>query len=151
MPTYARAMKPLHRRGASSMSGAAGVEFALVFPLLLLVVFGTIEFGTALYDRAIITNASREAARAGVMLQTTPMTTSAIRTVALNYSQNNLVNFGTATTPTVTVTNLDGNTNTGSRLQVLVSYTFNGLLLGPLLAPLNGPLQINAASIMKYE
>jgi len=43
--------------------GAAAVEFALVLPLLMFVVFGIIEFGFLLYDKAVITNASREAAR----------------------------------------------------------------------------------------
>jgi len=43
--------------------GAAAVEFALVLPLLVFVVFGIIEFGFLLYDKAVITNASREAAR----------------------------------------------------------------------------------------
>lgn len=133
-------------------AGAAGVEFALVFPMFLLVVFGAVELGTALYDRAIITNASREAARAGVMLQTTPMSTTNVGNVARTYIQNNLVDYsGSAPTPTVTVTQLDGNTNTGSRLQVHVSYTFNGLLLTPLLKPLSGPLAMNSVTVMKYE
>lgn len=45
------------------------MEFALIFPLLLFIVFGVIEFGTALYDKSVVTNASREAARAGVVLK----------------------------------------------------------------------------------
>ena len=43
--------------------GAAAVEFAIVLPLLLVFVFGIIEFGFLLYDKAVITNASREGAR----------------------------------------------------------------------------------------
>lgn len=43
--------------------GAAVVEFALVLPLLLLIVFGIIEFSILFYDKAVITNASREVAR----------------------------------------------------------------------------------------
>ena len=161
MPTYAKALKPSRSRGARRMSGAAAVEFALVFPLLLLVVLGAIEFGVALYDKAMLTNASREAARAGAMLKTPPMTTSDIRGVALNYSQGKLVTFGANTSPTVAVANPDGNTNTGSRLQVTVSYTFNGLLLGPLIALvtrspapsefMTNALTINATTVMKYE
>jgi len=134
------------------MAGAAGVEFALVFPIFLLVVLGSVEMGTALYNRAILTNASREAARAGVMLQTTPMTPASIGNVAKNYVQNFLIDYsGAAPTPTVTVTNLDGSTLTGSRLQVQVSYTFNGLLLGPMFASIAGPMGINAVTVMKYE
>ncbi len=41
------------------------VEFALVFPLVLLITYGLIEFGRMLYIYAAITNASREGARYG--------------------------------------------------------------------------------------
>ena len=44
--------------------GSVVVEFALIFPLLLFIVFSIIECSLALYDKAVITNASREAARA---------------------------------------------------------------------------------------
>jgi Flp pilus assembly protein TadG len=43
--------------------GASAIEFAIILPVLLLILFGIIEFGIILYDKAIITNASREAAR----------------------------------------------------------------------------------------
>jgi hypothetical protein len=39
------------------------VEFALVAPLLFVLLFGIIEFGVILYDQAVITNVSREGAR----------------------------------------------------------------------------------------
>ncbi len=39
------------------------VEFAIVAPLLFVLLFGIIEFGVMLYDQAVITNASREGAR----------------------------------------------------------------------------------------
>jgi len=140
------------RQHRCRMAGAAGVEFALVFPIFLLVVFGSVEMGTALYNRAILTNASREAARAGVMLQTTPMSTTAVGNVATNYVQNFLIDFtGAAPTPTVAVTQPDGNTLTGSRLQVQVSYTFNGFLFGPMFSSIAGPMAISAVTVMKYE
>lgn len=46
--------------------GAALVEFALLLPLLLLLVAGSIEFGLIFYNKQVITNASREGARAGI-------------------------------------------------------------------------------------
>src|ERR1700747_2671037 len=42
--------------------GAAAVEFALVFPLLLLIVFGIIDFGRALNAQITLTQAAREGA-----------------------------------------------------------------------------------------
>jgi hypothetical protein len=46
--------------------GAAGLEFTLLFPFLLFVCFGIIEFGALMFDKAVITNAAREGARAAV-------------------------------------------------------------------------------------
>lgn len=42
------------------------VEFALVIPVLLLVVAGIIDMGFMLFNRMTVINASREGARAGV-------------------------------------------------------------------------------------
>ena len=43
------------------------VELALALPMMLLLIFGAVEFGTAMYDKAVITNASREGARFGIV------------------------------------------------------------------------------------
>ncbi|HUC59221.1 MAG TPA: TadE family protein [Streptosporangiaceae bacterium] len=43
--------------------GAAAVEFALLLPVLLLLVFGLIDFGRALNAQITITQAAREGAR----------------------------------------------------------------------------------------
>jgi len=43
------------------------VEFGLILPLLILLIFGIIEFGLLLYNQQVITNASREGARAGIV------------------------------------------------------------------------------------
>lgn len=48
---------------SGSEEGAAAVEFALVVPLLLTLLFGIIEFGTAYNAQILVTNAAREAAR----------------------------------------------------------------------------------------
>jgi Flp pilus assembly protein TadG len=43
--------------------GAAAVEFALLLPLLLLLIFGIIDFGRALNAQITLTQAAREGAR----------------------------------------------------------------------------------------
>ncbi|RLB94544.1 MAG: hypothetical protein DRH76_09170, partial [Deltaproteobacteria bacterium] len=50
--------------------GGALVEFAIVMPLLLLIVGGIIEFGLLYYNKQVITNASREGARAATSYRT---------------------------------------------------------------------------------
>jgi hypothetical protein len=47
--------------------GQALLEFALVLPILLLLVFGIIEFGLIFFDNLVITQAAREGARVGVV------------------------------------------------------------------------------------
>ncbi len=47
--------------------GAAAVEFALLLPLLVLLLFGLIQFGMAFNARIQATNAAREAARMAVV------------------------------------------------------------------------------------
>lgn len=43
--------------------GAAAIEFALLFPVLMLIVFGIIDFGRALNAQITLTQAAREGAR----------------------------------------------------------------------------------------
>ena len=46
--------------------GASAVEFALLLPVLMLILFGIIEFGMVMYSREVLTNAISEGARAGI-------------------------------------------------------------------------------------
>lgn len=55
---------PGHRAfGESPERGAAMIEMALILPLLLLILMGTIEFGRAYNARITLTHATREGAR----------------------------------------------------------------------------------------
>jgi len=51
------------RRLLSDERGAAAVEFALVFPLLIVLLFGIIEFGAMYNAQLMVTGAAREGAR----------------------------------------------------------------------------------------
>lgn len=51
------------RRSGNNERGAVAVEFALVFPLLILVLFGIIEYGSIFNAQLMVTGAAREAAR----------------------------------------------------------------------------------------
>jgi len=60
MKTTARPTRTIRR-------GAALVEFAVVLPLLLLVVFGIIEFGQVAFVRHGLINAATQGARAAIL------------------------------------------------------------------------------------
>jgi Flp pilus assembly pilin Flp len=57
-------------RGCRQERGAAAVEFALVLPVLLLVIFGIIDFGRMLAAKIALTEAAREGARATALVDT---------------------------------------------------------------------------------
>jgi uncharacterized protein (UPF0333 family) len=58
--------KPLRKMTIFSRERAQTfVEFALVFPLVLLITYGMIEFGRMMFIYAAVTNAAREGARYG--------------------------------------------------------------------------------------
>jgi Flp pilus assembly protein TadG len=52
-------------RGRNHPRGAAAVEFALVLPLLMVLVMGTIEWGRFFFLKQVVVNSAREGARAG--------------------------------------------------------------------------------------
>jgi len=59
------------RRRSRADRGAAAVEFALVLPMLLLLVFGIIDFGRLLNAQIKVTEAAREGARAATVFSGT--------------------------------------------------------------------------------
>jgi hypothetical protein len=78
-----------------SSRGATAVEFAIILPLLLMMIFGIIEFGLFLFNRHVMNNAVREAARAGIVVRIPRLSDAEIETVARNYCEEYLVTFGT--------------------------------------------------------
>ena len=138
------------RTNPKAQRGAAAVEFAIVLPLLLLVIFSIVEFGVALYDKAMITNASREGARAGVVLRNPKPNKQDVTNVVLAYCQNYLITFGASNTPTVSVPSGVGGTF-GTPLTVTVSYQYAGLGLGAMLSAFTGPIVMTATTIMNNE
>ncbi|MDG5467570.1 TadE/TadG family type IV pilus assembly protein [Deltaproteobacteria bacterium IMCC39524] len=73
--------------------GAATVEFAVIAGILFLIVFGIIEFGLLLFNQHILTNASREGARAGVVMRSPRLSDEKIRDEVKHYAQNHMVTF----------------------------------------------------------
>lgn len=135
-------------RLAKSKNGVAAVEFAIVLPLLVILVFGIIEFGLALYDKAVITNASREGARAGIVAVNPRLSIGEITSIVNNYCGSYLITFGGGTLPTVAVTGAGG--AFGSDLTVTVTYNYNFLVL-PNFTSLTGPITIAATTVMRME
>ena len=109
--------------------GTAAVEFAIVLPVLVLLLFGTIEFGLLLYNQQVITNASREGARAGIVSQSPKVPPEDIADVVKNYCAGNLITFGDPNDPIINVT---PGTIFGTDLTVQVTYNYDFLVLSNL-------------------
>lgn len=141
------------RRGGQSpvqQHGAAVVEFALILPILLGLLVGGIDASLALYDKAVITNASREGARAGIVARNPQLTDAQIRQVVNQYAQSALVSFGNnPAQPTVVIQK--ASLNGDPTLKVTVSYTFEGIGLGSLFQSLGRPWVLQASTVMVYE
>lgn len=130
-------MRKLHNQ-----KGQAMVEMALVLPLLLLLVFGIIEFGRIFNAYLVVNNASREGARYAAVGKAYSDITPEI---------NNL----TSTLGTVTVEFTPSNGDDreeGKSVQVKISHTL------PLITPIVGPLisgddelVIEASTTMRVE
>jgi Flp pilus assembly protein TadG len=54
--------------------GQSLVEFAVVFPIFMLILCGILDFGALLYSRMTIINAARDGARSGITLGDNPTT-----------------------------------------------------------------------------
>ncbi len=54
---------PSYRRHHQGERGAAVIEFAILLPLLILILFGTVEFGRGYNAKSTLTHASREGVR----------------------------------------------------------------------------------------
>ena len=117
--------------------GASAVEFAIILPLLVVFVFGIIEFSIMFYDKAVITNASREGARRGIVWGDPRPDPSEIQSAVENYSQDRLITFGTPNLKTETVSSsADDPTrcvDSADELTVTVTYTYNYLIVPDIL------------------
>jgi Flp pilus assembly protein TadG len=130
--------------------GAAIVETAIILPLFLLLVFGVIEFSIALYDKAMITNASREGARAGIVFRhPTAVTDAEITAVVNNYLADRLISFDAVSTANTTVTR--AGTSPGGELTVQVDYNYTFLVLPGFLLGSGSGINMTAETIMRFE
>ncbi len=144
--------------------GTAIVEFAIVLPLLLALLFGIIEFGILFYNKAVITNASREGARAGIeaseprLLDTDNSSTdpcaspATIDKIARCYCLNNLVGLTAGNpAPTTTVSGYASNATLGQELTVTVEYDYQFRFVPSFIPGIGNGITLRGETIMRYE
>jgi len=138
-------------------NGGAVVEFALILPLLIVLLFGSVEFGLLLYNKHIITNASREGARAGIVMRDPRLSDSDIKAIVDKYADKYLVTFGSGTisfNPPISPpeSSRTGPGLFGTDLIVTVEYPYNFLVLfNPITFQRFDPIKLKARTVMRME
>lgn len=133
------------RRGSSSRTGAAAVEFALICPVLFLVFLGVIEFGRAMMVSEILNTAVRTGCRAGTMIgATNSSVTSGVTQCLTGIS---------GTTTTIQVNGATGDVSTAARgdsisVQLQVPYSSVSWLPGSMFL---GNTTLSATAVMYHE
>ena len=120
--------------------GAAVVEFAFVAPLFVMLVFGMVEFGRLVMVQQLLTNASREGARLGVLSDTT---STDVQTKVVSYLSSSSITIATSD---VSVSYPDS----GEAVAVTVSVPFNQVSWLPSPMFLGG-YTLSAGSTMRRE
>ena len=138
----------------------AAVEFAIILPLLLLFIFGIIEFSLFLYNKQVITNAAREGARRGVIvrsIRSVGTENAGIKARVMDFAKSNLVTFGDdiLTIDDVKINpDADGvddpvrELSFDNDLIVWVTYEYQFLFLSTIKI---GPINLQSVSTMKME
>lgn len=134
--------------------GVVAMEFVILFPLLLLILVGILEFGHLFYLRHTLTNASREGARAAVMFYPGSDRISWAQNQA-ETTVNNYLNpsGGTPRLPGVTVsvpTPVVSSATTGGTVTVTVTATNAAMVLGEII-PAFQAISVTGQTTMKLE
>jgi Flp pilus assembly protein TadG len=128
------------RRRLTDSRGNALVEFALLFPLLLLVLFGITEFGRALSTVQTLNAAAREGAR--IAMVTSPDAD------LVNARVNEVLTAAGITPTAITIAGPDGTAE--STVQVTVQADFD-VLTGSILGTFSGTIPLSGSAVMRHE
>lgn len=137
-------MKPNTLKFIHPKRGSATVEFAVVLPIFLTLIFGMVEFGRVLSVQHVVNSAAREGARVASL----PGTTNAVVTAAV---QNELTNAGlpldniTFSPPDIT----QADPNDPVTVSVIINYTSVGWIQG-FFPGLNGS-SLQGTVVMRKE
>lgn len=138
-----------------SQRGGSMVEFALILPILIILLFGIIEFGILIYNQQVLTNAAREGARRGIVQDTPRIQQPEIYQTVQDYAANHLITLSTTKpTPAVNVT-VNGSAGVcgafADNLSVNVTYSYSFMVIPNFITGIGNPYQLTSVSVMKCE
>ncbi len=142
------------RRWRETETGQTLVEFSLILPIFLLLLFALVDFGRGFYTWLLVTNAAREGARAAaVQLDSPGIDGKVYGSVCKNWPSVTGCSLDT-TKMSVTKTGVNG--ARGSQTSVTVSFNFQYVTpIGNVLALVSGASlatpTITSTSTMRLE
>ncbi len=129
--------------------GAAAVEFAIVAPIFFLLVLGMIEIGRMVMVQQIITNASREGARVGVL---DPSTAGGTTRQDVLDKVNGYLAAANIQGATITITPSEPSSATyGQPVTVTVSVPTSAISWIPRPIYAHAGSQLSASTVMRRE
>jgi Flp pilus assembly protein TadG len=131
--------------------GQAVVEFALILPLFLLLVFGALEFGRAYYDLHLLITAAREGGREASLPGTTEADVQA--TVDSFLTGAGLAGSWTAVPLAYDQSGTEiplASAQEGDTVRVTVTYDFT-VLVGSLLPGFTNTVQLRGRCAFRHE
>jgi hypothetical protein len=124
--------------------GQSVVEFALVLPVLLLVLFGITEFGRAIMVTNILNTASREGAR----LAAVPPVGDSLSVGAVRDRVLEVLNAANIEADSIAIEFLPPEKPVSVRVTVT---TYFEVLSGGILDPFMGTYKLKGTTVMRYE
>jgi len=131
-------MKLGNRNLLTQQKGQSLVEFALLLPILVVIVFSAIEFGRLWMTMNVLTGAAREGARVAAVTAPNP--------VLVQSAANNVLSAVNISGATVTVAG--PNAANAVTVTVRINYT---VLTGTIVPGLSGTLQLTRSVSMRWE
>jgi Flp pilus assembly protein TadG len=139
--------RPARRWAMTGDEGASAVEFALVVPILILLVMGIINFGALFSQKLALNNAVREGARAAVVAGTGP---TADVTAQVHNALNGTIAMDPADVTVASDNACAANQGTGQDLTVTANFTAE--LLVPMPVPgFPGQFELDGQAVYRCE
>ena len=136
-------LEKMYRSCRKNRRGAAVVEFAVVAPVFFLLIFGMIEYGRMVMVQQVLTNASREGARVGILDGSTG---SDVSTTVSGYLTSSSISGATITVDPAN----PSAAGAGDPVTVTVSVPFNQVSWLPAPMFLGGQT-LSATTVMRRE
>jgi len=123
--------------------GQTLVELALVLPIIILILFGTLELGRVFHSYIVITNAAREGARLGALGKSDEEIISRIREASPLYQADSRLR----------ITRLEPNESARSPgVPLIVEVAYDVELVTPLISSiLPNPVTLKSTAVMRVE